>query len=73
VGGAIAPLIATGLVSEFRSGLPVTIYVVVILLIAILAVAKVRETKGTEMEPDPRNQREATTPASSDAVNGSAN
>jgi fucose permease len=44
VGGALAPIIATALLSAYRSSLAVSIYVVAVLAITVVCVLLARET-----------------------------
>jgi metabolite-proton symporter len=48
-GGALAPLIATGLVASYGSTTPVAIYLMVVCLIIVVAVLAARETKSVDL------------------------
>lgn len=48
-GGALAPIIATGLVATYASTTPVAIYLAIVCLIIVLAAAVARETKSIDL------------------------
>ncbi|OZB88013.1 MAG: hypothetical protein B7X41_10390, partial [Microbacterium sp. 14-71-5] len=47
--GSLAPIIATSLLAQYRSSVPVAIYVAIACAITLVAVAAARETKGADL------------------------
>ncbi|WP_413319776.1 MFS transporter [Agrococcus sp. 1P02AA] len=58
VAGSLAPIIATALLSEFDSYIPVAIYIVVSCAITLIAVLALRETKGISLHDVDDEDRE---------------
>ncbi|MEJ2852982.1 MULTISPECIES: MFS transporter [unclassified Saccharothrix] len=56
--GAVAPLIATALLRDFKSSFPIVLYVLAMCVITVIAVLVSRETKGTSLD---RTDTERTT------------
>jgi len=52
VAGALAPLIATALLKEFGSTVPVALYVGFACLVSVIAVVVAKETRGVSLEKD---------------------
>lgn len=50
VAGSLAPIIATALLRQFDSWLPISIYISIACLITLIAVATLRETKGISLQ-----------------------
>ena len=50
LGGALAPIIATALLDEFGSSVSVSIYVAIVLAVAIFCVLKAKETANTDID-----------------------
>ncbi|MBN6033336.1 MFS transporter [Amycolatopsis sp. 195334CR] len=60
--GGLAPLIATAMLRDFGSSLPVSIYVAATCVLTIVAVYLAKETKGTSLEDEPAEVREERAP-----------
>ncbi|GAA5128513.1 hypothetical protein [Pseudonocardia adelaidensis] len=50
VGGALAPIIATALLSSFQNSVAVSVYSVVVLLLTLACVALARETANVDID-----------------------
>ena len=50
VAGSLAPIIATALLREFNSWVPIAIYIAIACLITLFAVWTLRETKGISLQ-----------------------
>jgi hypothetical protein len=49
-GGALAPIIATALLDQFKSSVYVSVYVVVVLALAVLCVLMAKETAHADID-----------------------
>jgi len=60
IGGALAPIIAVALLDRFDSWVPVSVYVVAVLVVTVVCVLIAPETSKTDLHADPPPDREKT-------------